>query len=254
MCTLTVDRRSKHLVMTMNRDERRSRPEADLYSATDHGGLAYVFPVDAESGGTWFGVNAYGVGGCILNRYDETHSGKQPPVASRGTIIPRLLEQQTLEAAFRVLDGLSLQHFRNFDLVLFDNKNLLHCIHQNGVGTVKKIESDCTMFSSSSWNTQQVIDCRLQKFRDYLSRRNGNYPDDILEHFHLSKTEDDRFSVLMARPTTHTKSVSQLIVGDDDIRFSHFDQHALAIYHSEKQLEKLRLSAKTLTMDRRSLA
>ena len=229
MCTLTIHRSAHSTIITMNRDELRTRTEDGVQHAKTPHNIEYLFPVDALSGGTWLGVNAYGIGGCLLNRYGDLHLRDNSDVISRGKIIPPLLECRDLEGAYRCVGRLPLQRLRNFDLFLFDNKTTLQCIHKNGTGITKRITSSWTMKSSSSWNTDPVVQYRQHKFAEYLSRAvcHQDIADSVLRDFHFADTGDNQFSVLMSRIGSHTKSVSQIVLDRRRIIFRYFDERAL---------------------------
>lgn len=229
MCTVTLIRHADVTVVTMNRDERKNRQESSVRQASTTDGIDYLFPVDTLSGGTWLGVNAFGIGACLLNRYGETHLHKGEDIISRGTIIPSLLGSRCLNDAYRQLDKLPLERFRNFDLLVFDDKAALHCTHENGVGSSKRISTDRLMLTSSSWNPAPVLAYRRQKFSLFLNHQpNDQAPaTSVLQNFHLASSDDPRFDVLMNRSETHTKSVSQLIMTQDSIQFHYLDERAL---------------------------
>ena len=88
MCTLTLVRQKKRLLITMNRDDLIERPEKPLATLNDSNTSSVYGPVDELSGGTWCGLNEHGVSAYLLNRYDHyTHNATQ----SRGLIIPQCL-------------------------------------------------------------------------------------------------------------------------------------------------------------------
>jgi uncharacterized protein with NRDE domain len=68
MCTVTVLRSPERLLLTMNRDERRTRGE-ELAPRKAGGGSspAWIGPADGAKGGTWFGANDRGIMACLLN-------------------------------------------------------------------------------------------------------------------------------------------------------------------------------------------
>jgi len=65
MCTVSASLQQSTLIVTMNRDEQRSRREGALNTNPER-----CYPTDIESGGTWCGINQFGVAFCLLNRYD----------------------------------------------------------------------------------------------------------------------------------------------------------------------------------------
>lgn len=233
MCTVTLHRSAHGTIVTMNRDELRVRPEGVIRQTKTQHGVGYLFPVDAFSGGTWLGINACGVGACLLNRYGETHLQDNSDIISRGTIIPQILESRNLKQAYQLIEQLPLHRFRNFDLLLFNDNIVLHYTHENGLGSAQHRTDNWLMLTSSSWNKDAVLGYRQYKFNEYDPERSC-YPDiaeSILRDFHLLADEDRRFSVLMSRAESHTKSVSQIILDRNSASLRYIDEinlHRLA--------------------------
>lgn len=239
MCTVTLLRHGHRTIVTMNRDELKNRHEGAFCRASTTTGINYLYPVDPVSNGTWLGINALGLGACLLNRYGDTHLSDTRHIISRGTIIPSLLECDSLEQAYRKLDQLPLHRFRNFDILLFDESTVLQCTHKNGHGTVKPGTGNRLMLSSSSWNKIEVLKFRQRKFIDYASdqKLSAESAESVLCDFHLSNTDDSRFGILMNRPESHTKSVSQIILYPDKISFRYIDEATLESF-AKKPLDK----------------
>jgi uncharacterized protein with NRDE domain len=202
----------------MNRDELKSRPEGQVRQSTNSQGIDTLYPTDQLSGGTWLGINARGIGACLLNRYGDAHLHSGSEIISRGTIVPDLLESRSLVDAYKKIDRLPLHCFRNFDLLLFSSEAILHCTHNDGSGLTRPCKNDWLMLSSSSWNPDAVLQHRQQKFTDYLATQDSatDIPRSVLSGFHLDNQGDRRFSTLMHRTTTHTKSISQIILDQEN--------------------------------------
>lgn len=71
MCTVTWTRTSGGYHLFMNRDELWTRGVAEGPALREGGAVRYLAPIDSDAGGTWIGVNAYGVTLCLLNHYPE---------------------------------------------------------------------------------------------------------------------------------------------------------------------------------------
>jgi uncharacterized protein with NRDE domain len=100
VCTLVVVSRvwaELPLLVAANRDERKGRPvwPPAEYSVS---GTRIFGPRDAEAGGTWLGLNEYGLFVGITNRFGRA------PVAgrrSRGLLVTDALSERRLEDAVR---------------------------------------------------------------------------------------------------------------------------------------------------------
>ncbi len=120
MCTLVILRRPEHgwpLVIAGNRDERRSRPwrpPARHWPERP----AVVAGLDELAGGSWFGVNDYGVVAVVMNRV-----GTLGPAAgrrSRGELVLEALDHVEAAEAAQVLAELDPRAYRPFNLFVAD--------------------------------------------------------------------------------------------------------------------------------------
>jgi len=112
MCTVSVRADSSSFLVTMNRDERRSRIEAEPFVDLD-----CLYPVDKVSGGTWCGVNRFGIAFCLLNRYDAPLS-TDPNILSRGDLIPKALQANSVSAASDVISSIDHSAYNGFRLLM----------------------------------------------------------------------------------------------------------------------------------------
>jgi hypothetical protein len=103
MCTLTiVPLEPTGFRLAFNRDESRRRPRALAPAVSRRVERTCLHPIDPQGGGTWIGVNDTGLVAALLNVYPgpaDALLAAPAPRASRGEIVPRLLEAATLEQA-----------------------------------------------------------------------------------------------------------------------------------------------------------
>jgi Transport and Golgi organisation 2 len=120
MCTVILLIRPGHawpFVMAANRDEMLSRswdPPAAHWP--EHPGI--IAGRDRTGGGSWMGVNRYGVVAAVLNR-----PGSLGPVAgkrSRGELPLEALAHRSAEAAAAAVSRLDAGAWRSFNLVIAD--------------------------------------------------------------------------------------------------------------------------------------
>src|SRR5262245_7611818 len=135
MCTVTVRRGAGELLLTMNRDERLDRapeePPRRIPGEVDR--PSWMAPFDGATGGTWIGVNDRGVAACLLNGYspaDEALRGT-PGVPSRGSIIPRILEDQDGSRPVALRDAIDFSAYPSFTLLVVsaDGGEVVHWSH-----------------------------------------------------------------------------------------------------------------------------
>jgi uncharacterized protein with NRDE domain len=120
MCTVVVLRRPNHpwpLILGANRDENAGRawlPPARHWPDRDH----VVAGLDQLAGGTWLGVNDYGVLACVLNRPGTL--GPLVDKRSRGELPLEALEHAEASVAAEALAFLDPDAYRPFNMVVAD--------------------------------------------------------------------------------------------------------------------------------------
>jgi len=122
MCTLVILRRPGDawpLIVAANRDEMANRPWAppgrhwrDRMEVT--GG------VDQLAGGTWLGVNRYGLVAGVLNRTGSL--GPDPSLRSRGELPLEALDHAEAEAVAEALFDIDPHAYRPFNMFVADNR------------------------------------------------------------------------------------------------------------------------------------
>jgi uncharacterized protein with NRDE domain len=223
MCTLSVFPNSKGTIITMNRDEKRSRGEAENISITD----TYCFPVDVPSQGTWVGMNRFGLVFALLNRYQDEHpeGGQQ----SRGQIIPSFLSSVDLHEVQKKLDGFEVENYNPFDFLIIELGNIIH-VSWDGKRLLKEKQSldDPFFISSSSERASEVLRYRRNVFTDFLNQTPFQECD-IMSGLHLKRQRGhEGASIFMEREKVHTKSITQILLKSDQSDMFYWPQDILA--------------------------
>ena len=123
MCTVVILRRTGHrwpLIIATNRDEMADRPwqppgrhwpdRAEVTAGRD-----------SLAGGSWLGVNDAGVVAGVLNRQGSL--GTDPARRSRGELVLEALDHADASVAAQALGDLDGRAWRNFNLVVADNRD-----------------------------------------------------------------------------------------------------------------------------------
>lgn len=123
MCTLVLLRRPRHdwpLLVGANRDEMVARPwKAPARHWPDR---PEVFAgLDVLAGGSWLGINDYGVVAGILNRVNSL--GPAAGMRSRGELVLEALDHADAAAAAHALAALDPGAYRPFNLIVADNRD-----------------------------------------------------------------------------------------------------------------------------------
>jgi len=135
MCTLVILRRPEHawpVVIGANRDEmidRSALPPGRHWPdrAEVVGGL------DLFAGGSWLGVNDWGVAAAILNRHGSL--GPAAGLRSRGELVLEALDHADAVDAAAALSHLDPAAYRSFNLIVADNRDAFWLRH-DGTGRI----------------------------------------------------------------------------------------------------------------------
>lgn len=223
MCTLTIFHHNNEVIITMNRDEQRNRPEAqNLYITNEH-----CFPVDQKSQGTWFGLNNHGITIALLNRYQEQHLGTV--AHSRGHIIPTLLPCTDIPSIEKTLrNGFTIKNINPFDCIAVSREQILHASWNGKALNVTQKELNKPFFiSSSSERLSEVVAYRQNVFNNFIQSPSRSEKT-ILHDLHMKEDESDSSSaIMMARPKTHTKSITQTILTSNEATLTYWPEHTL---------------------------
>ena len=136
MCTLLILRRPEHdwpVIIGANRDEmidRRSKPPGRHWADR----VEVVAGLDLFAGGSWLGVNDWGVAAAILNRHGSL--GPTAGLRSRGELVLEALDHADAARAAEALSHLDPASYRTFNLIVADNRDAFWLRHA-GTGRVE---------------------------------------------------------------------------------------------------------------------
>ena len=129
MCTLVILRRPDHawpVVIGANRDEMIDRPA--LPPGRHWPDRAEVTAgLDLLAGGSWLGINDWGVAAAVLNRHGSL--GPAAGQRSRGELVLEALDHADAVAAADALAHLDPAAFRTFNLIVADNRDAFWLRH-----------------------------------------------------------------------------------------------------------------------------
>jgi len=234
MCTVSATGDSATLVVTMNRDEQRIRLEGPLEQAA-----SYCYPTDQTAGGTWCGINAHGLAFCLLNRYDAPPNPNSDLI-SRGLIIPGLLACKTVAEATTQFTRNDLNRFNGFRLLMLSRTHRVR--HDWNVHDHEQVDLSSTtaLFESSSSVASVCIpQQRQQRFQQWCiaqASKDSASTIDGIPSIHLQEpgiAPND--SVFMVRRDTHTKSICQLVVTNEEVVLRYWPaQHGWKRRHKQQ--------------------
>src|SRR5712691_835981 len=160
MCTLVILRRPEHtwpVVIGANRDEMVARPA--LPPARHWPDRAEVVAgLDLEAGGSWLGLNDWGVAAAVLNRHGSL--GPAAGLRSRGELVLEALDHADAVAAAAALADLDPAAYRSFNLIVADNRDAFWLRH-DGTGRIEAWPLDDGLSLLASGEVNQLSVPRL---------------------------------------------------------------------------------------------
>ena len=134
MCTLVIFRRPRHrwpVLIGANRDEmvdRPSKPPGRHWPDRPE----VIAGLDMLAGGSWLGINDWGVAAAVLNRHGSL--GPSPDRRSRGELVLEALDHADATAAAEALSDLDPEAYRTFNLIVADESHGFWLRHAGGLG------------------------------------------------------------------------------------------------------------------------
>ncbi|SNB76073.1 Uncharacterized conserved protein, contains NRDE domain [Arboricoccus pini] len=177
MCSVVILRRPDRpwpLILAANRDElwsRASRPPARHWDDRPE----LVAGLDEEAGGSWLGINDWGVLASVLNR--EGTLGPTAGKRSRGELVLDALDHADAKAAAEALRHVDGSAFRPFNLIIADNRDafwLRHEIEGDHV-TVVPVPAGLSMIASRDLNDPNTP--RIARYRHLFEQSTVPDPD-----------------------------------------------------------------------------
>src|SRR5690349_18263488 len=89
-----------------------------------------VAGLDILAGGSWLGINDWGVAAAVLNRHGSL--GPAPDRRSRGELVLEALDHADAAAAAEALSHLDPAAYRTFNLIIADERDAFWLRHAGG--------------------------------------------------------------------------------------------------------------------------
>ncbi len=207
MCTVTwrypEPENPSVVEVCFNRDERKSRAQAEPPQRFEAEGVSYLCPIDPAREGTWIAGNACGLLVALLNDYHAPCPAGKPEAPSRGYLVRRLAPSLSMDDAIERLQvEMAERAYPPFTLLMWEGARV--CQWRGGGGNVEAQTSTTPFVTSSSWETTRVEAWRLAQYEDLVER--GGWD---LERFHQHAVSgEEASSVLVTRDRTQTVSLT----------------------------------------------
>lgn len=214
MCTVSWLKNEEGYALLFNRDERHTRMAAHPPTYFEIDGTTVCAPRDGDFGGTWVGLNEYGISVGLLNRYEDDLTESPSNFATRGKIVLDLLGGRALDQIQSRFQTLKLAAFRPFTVFAIAPGQPVFKADWNGRSLTLNRHADHTSpLTSSSHDTFKARSARRVVYHA-LTRRGATL--ETLLRFHTSHLpEAGPYSTCMHRADAQTVSFTMIMVGPD---------------------------------------
>jgi hypothetical protein len=196
-----------------NRDEKLTRAPASGPRSLESGGVRYVAPLDGDFGGTWVGVNEFGVSFCLMNGAAPARGRR-----SRGLLVRELLNSASITEAAAGVGVSDLSPYAPFAMVLLEPGAQTTVIEWDGRHVAVNNARSAPLVSSS-YDQAGSERARRQEFATVLGASGGLHSE-ALHRFHESHAgEPSAYSPCMHRRDAETVSFSRVRVTGSGIDF-----------------------------------
>lgn len=217
MCTTTWIKTADGYELFFNRDELHTRQTGIAPQLYRQNGVRYLAPQDRDAGGTWLGVNEFGITICLLNYYDA-HSPPLPnrKFTSRGHLVTSMMDLTHKNEFPSRLAQINLALYRPFVLLALFSGSEAQSFTWSGISCIRE-KAALPPFASSSCNVEAVIQHRTAAFRQLQTEKGALNPDHLLAFHESHFPKKGGSSVCMHRIDAATVSLSHIIVGSEEI-------------------------------------
>lgn len=210
MCTVTFLKHDDTIIITSNRDEKRTRAEAKPPIRKTINGIELCFPQDPVAGGTWFALNNKLEVMVLLNGASKSHVSQQPYKKSRGLIVLDLIESDDVLNHWHNID---LNRIEPFTLVYFKPQQLWQLQWDSFNKNLQSLPiTEPHLWASSTLYAPEVINKRKQAFTKHNQQQQAITPQTVLA-FHTQTFADDKINgLIIERELVNTHSITQAVI------------------------------------------
>ncbi|NDV62380.1 NRDE family protein [Puniceicoccales bacterium CK1056] len=211
MCTMAWGEDSGKLWVCFNRDEQRSRPEAEAFALHEGPNGPVAYARDPQGGGTWFAVSSRGFVVALLNAYLTDEDNDAGGVQSRGLIVKELVLCDSFTKAIERFSRLDLSPYSPFHLFLMGPSSRYGFTWDGKHLTPDS--SPATFWTTSSRDPDTVINWRKQWWKG--QSRHPMKSAVVAERLRMGNRENPGFGATMDREDARTVSQIHVEVEED---------------------------------------
>jgi uncharacterized protein with NRDE domain len=229
MCTVSWIHQDDGYHLLCNRDERHTRKPALPPRVHKSSDVRFIAPIDGDHGGSWIGVNHFGLSLCLLNRYEDVEQSTGSK-KSRGLLLAGLMDAPSrAEVHIRVLET-DLSRFQPFTLVALEPQKKALLVHWTGRECMSDPDGEPAMpLSSSSYDPMGAVESRHNCFERLVSGP-GKTAERLFK-FHAShEPVRGPYSTCMHRDDARTVSFSWIRVAAGKIEFCYHPESPCSLW------------------------
>ena len=202
MCTVSFIPLKDRVFITTNRDERISRKKALPPSLIKHKEQLFIFPKDADAGGTWIVTKENGDSAVLLNGAFVNHIHQPPYLQSRGIILLDILAEDHPSGSFTKID---LSNIEPFTIVLMEEQLLYEFRWDGAKRSLKQLPNELPqLWSSVTLYDDGAIKKREEWFKDFIEKNLTPTREDIFNFHQFTGDGNLKNDLLMHREGAHS--------------------------------------------------
>ena len=243
MCTVSFIPVKEKIIITSNRDEKKSRKTASRPQPIVYNGQKLIYPKDADAGGAWIVMKENGDAAVLLNGAFICHTAEPPYRLSRGIVLLDIFATERPSVAFAKIN---LQDIEPFTLVLLERNCLYEFRWDGGEKYCRQLNVDrAYIWSSATLYDGFVVKKREEWFASFLHDHPVPTQQDILNFHRFKGDGDKRNDLLMTRDGIYeTVSISSILLtkGKGNMKYIDMKTHTtseitIALLHSSPAIE-----------------
>ena len=209
MCTIAWLPRTDGFTLWHSRDEHRSRGVA-VPPLVEHGnGVGWISPRDSDSGGTWVGVNSFGVSVGIANLFVDGRPVPPGRKISRGLLVEQLLDSPSTLQVERRLRAFDLEPFEPFTLVALEAGRDPFILRWDRSSSAAVAPLGSHLLVTSAGGSRSIEERRIHLFAPGEQGMTA----DTIEQLYRVPPGSEPASVCVHRPDVMTVSLTRIEVG-----------------------------------------
>lgn len=223
MCTVTFFPLSNtEFVLTSSRDESPNRATLppEVYSDKQ---LELLYPKDAVAGGTWVGASSQKRALTLMNGGFVAHKRKEVYRLSRGVVVLKLLETDSVRDFVEEFD---FQGIEPFTVVLLDwaeKPELLQIVWDEKELHLESLPLEPRIWSSSPLYTVEMHAKREEWFDAFKKDNKLARASELWKFHHEAGKGDKKIGLQIDRGVVRTKSITQLVLAPQVVESVYHD-------------------------------